>query len=271
MKMKRFCTMSLASAVVAVFCVAAFSQVTEPPPVVFGSGGGSSTDGTLYLSDTVGPPALGTSTESNTVLHAGFWYLPDRLHIGPTSAVAIAAFEAAASHNGIELHWTIASADGLEGFNVYRSVDGETGFVRLNDNRPLGPNETSYVDKEVQPRQTYWYRIGAVDRDGEFLSKVQSVTTPHRSVEIRQNYPNPFNPSTTIDYYLPRHSHVTLSIFDVNGQRVRSLVDRPVRLGHHSVVWNGVDDNGNRVSSGVYFYRLRVGNTVITKKLVVVK
>jgi len=271
MKMKRFCTMSLASAVVAVFCAAAFSQVTEPPPVVFGSGGGSSTDGTLNLSDTAGQTAPGISTQSSTVVHAGFWHVAGQLNMGPNPAVAIASFEVATADNGVELNWSVASADDLAGFNVYRSLESRDGFVRLNDNRPLGPNETSYVDKEVQPGQTYWYRIGAVDRDGEFLSKVQSVTTPHRSVELRQNYPNPFNPSTTIDYYLPRHSHVTLSIFDVNGQRVRSLVDRPVRLGHHSVVWNGVDDNGNRVSSGVYFYRLRVGNKVITKKLVVVK
>jgi len=269
--MKRFCTMSLASAVVAVFCAAAFSQVTEPPPAVFGSGGGRATDGTRYLSDTVGQPAISTSTQSNTVLHAGFWYLPDRLHIGPTSAVAIAAFEAAAGHNGIELHWTIAGADGLEGFNVYRSVEDETGFVRLTDGGLVGPAETSYLDTEIEPGRTYWYRIGAVDRDGEFLSTVRSVTSPHRNVELHQNYPNPFNPSTRISYYLPKPLPVTLTVYDVRGTRVRTLVDRPVGVGHHSLVWDGTDSGGNRVGSGVYFYRLRAGNKVITKKLVVVK
>ena len=155
--MKRFCTMSLASAVVAVFCAAAFSQVTEPPPAVFGSGGGSATDGTRYLSDTVGQPAIGTSAVSNTVLHSSFWYIPDRLHIGPTSPVAIAMFEAATASRGIELHWTIASAEGLEGFNVYRSADQKTGFVRLNDGGLVGPSETSYLDTEIEPATTYWY------------------------------------------------------------------------------------------------------------------
>jgi len=269
--MKRFCTMSLAGAVVAVFCAAAFSQVTEPPPVVFGSGGGSSTDGTLYLSDTVAQPAIGVSIESNTALRGGFWYLPDRMHIGPTSPVAIAMFEAAVTDRGVELSWTIASADGLEGFNVYRSVDEETGFVRINDDGLVGPAETSYLDTEIEPGRTYWYRIGAVDTDGEFISTVRSVTSPHRNVELHQNYPNPFNPSTRISYYLPRAQQVTLTIYDVRGTLVRTLVDQPVGVGHHSLVWDGTDSSGSRVGSGVYFYRLRAGNKVITKKLVVVK
>jgi hypothetical protein len=269
--MKRIHVVSLAGAVVAVFCTAAFSQVAEPPPVVFGSGGGSSTDGTLNLSDTVGQTAPGISTQSSTVVQAGFWYVAGQLNVGPNPAVMIAAFEVAAADNGVELNWSIASADGPSGFNVYRSVESRDQFIRLNENRPLGPAETAYVDAEVEPARTYWYRIGAVDRDGEFLSPARSVTTPHRSVELGQNYPNPFNPSTRIDYYLPRQYHVKMTIYDVNGKRVRSLVDQPARVGHHWVIWNGLDDSGNRVSSGVYFYRLRVGNNVIAKKLVVVK
>ena len=269
--MKRFCTMSLASAVVAVFCAAAFSQVPEPAPTVIGSGGGNSNDGTYHLSDTVGQPVIGISTDPANIIKAGFWYLPDGLHIGPTSPVAIATFLAAVADKGVELHWTIASADGLEGFKVYRSVDRETGFVRLNDGGLIQPAVTSYLDASIEPGRTYWYRIGAVDRDGEFLSTVQSVTTPHRDVELQQNYPNPFNPSTRIDYYLPRETLVTMSIYDVRGALVRTLVDEPVGVGHHSLVWEGKDNNGNRVGSGVYFYRLRAGKKVITKKLVVVK
>jgi hypothetical protein len=269
--MRRFCTMSLAGAVVAVFCATAFSQVTEPPPAVIGSGGGSATDGTRHLSDTVGQPAIGTSIESSTVLHGGFWYLPDRLHIGPTSSVAIAMFEAAVTDKGVELSWTVASADRLVGFNVYRSAGEATGFVRLNNEDLVGPAETSYLDTAIEPGRTYWYRIGAVDKDGEFLSMAQSVTSPHRNVELHQNYPNPFNPSTRISYYLPRALHVTLTVYDVRGTLVRTLLDQPAGVGYHSLVWDGTDSSGSRVGSGVYFYRLRAGNKVITRKLVVVK
>jgi hypothetical protein len=271
MKMKRFCTMSLAGAVVAAFCAAAFSQVSEPPPAVLGSGGGSATDGTLHLSDTVAQPAIGVSIQSNTVLRGGFWYVPDRMHIGPTSAVAIAMFEAAVADGGIELHWSIAGADGLEGFNVYRSAGDGTDFVRLNDDGLVAPAATSYLDAAIEPGTVYRYQIGAVDRDGEFRSAVRSVTSPRRNVELFQNHPNPFNPSTTIGYYLPRAMHVTLTVYDVRGARVRTLVDRPLGVGHHSTEWDGTDTGGSRVGSGVYFYRLRAGNKVITKKLVVVK
>jgi hypothetical protein len=261
----------LASVVVATCCSAVFAQVPEPAPTVMGSGGGNSNDGTYYLSDTVGQPVIGISTDPANIIKAGFWYVPDQLHIGPTSAVAIATFAAIAADKGVELRWTIASADDLLGFLVYRSTESDGGFVRLTAGDPLPANTTSYMDGDVQPGRTYRYRIGAIDRDGEFLSVIQSVNTPHREVELYQNRPNPFNPSTSIDFYLPREARVTLSIYDVSGKLIRTLVDQPTRFGHHSAVWNGMDASGNQVSSGVYFYRLQTGKRVITKKMVVVK
>jgi flagellar hook assembly protein FlgD len=69
------------------------------------------------------------------------------------------------------------------------------------------------------------------------------------------NYPNPFNPSTTISYLLAENSSVRLEIYDVAGRKVRSLVDESRSAGYHNVVWNGRDQNGSQVSSGVYLYR----------------
>jgi len=269
--MRRFLKLSLASATVALFCTAAFAQVPEPAPAITGSGGGKSTDGTLYVADTIGQSVVGLSNQAASVHRAGFWFVTDQLHIGPSSAVAIASFEAKAADRGVELVWVIASADGLEGFNVHRSTGPNSGFVRLNGDGLLPPNESSYLDGDVEPGRTYEYRVGAVDRDGEFFSAVRTVTTPHRDVELYQNRPNPFNPSTRIGFYLPRRAHVTLTVYDVRGKLVRTLVDRPSQFGRHSVVWNGTDNSGNPVSSGVFFYCLQTGNKVITKKLVVVK
>ncbi|MCK4773414.1 MAG: T9SS type A sorting domain-containing protein [Candidatus Krumholzibacteria bacterium] len=276
--MKRIHMVSLANAVVAVFCAAAFSQVPEPAPTVMGSGGGNSNDGTYYLSDTVGQPVIGISTDPANIIKAGFWYLPDGLHIGPTSPVAIATFLAAVADKGVELHWTIASADGLEGFKVYRSVDSKTGFVRLNDGGLIQPGVTSYLDASIEPGRTYWYRIGAVDRDGEFLSTVQSVTTPHRDVELQQNYPNPFNPSTTISYTLraldggainaPR---TNLTIYNMLGRKVRTLVDEVQIPGVYNVEWDGTDRSGQKVASGIYLYRLSRGDEAETRKMVLLK
>jgi hypothetical protein len=247
------------------------AQVPEPPPAVLGSGGGSSSDGTNYLSDTIGQAVIGEFTASGQRHFAGFWYLPDRLHIGPTSSVLIASFKTAIGDRGVELSWMVASSDDLRGFNVYRALDSEEGFIRLNGETLVPAGQTIFVDSDIRPNQAYRYRLGAVDSDGEFFSAVSEVTTPRRELELYQNYPNPFNPMTHIDFYLPSNERVSLTVYDVRGKRVATLIDQRQEYGHHSVTWDGTDLNGERVGSGVYFYRLEAGKRVITKKLVVVK
>lgn len=88
---------------------------------------------------------------------------------------------------------------------------------------------------------------------------------------LSQNYPNPFNPSTTIDYYLPEAAPVEITILNVLGQTIITLVNETVPAGRHSVTWDGVDDAGQRVASGVYFYRLTTPDRLETKKMVVLK
>jgi hypothetical protein len=86
-----------------------------------------------------------------------------------------------------------------------------------------------------------------------------------------QNHPNPFNPQTTIRFELPSASRVVLSIYNVGGQLVRTLVDRSYGPGRHSVVWDGTTASGNTASSGVYFYRLSAGSFTDVKKMVLLK
>lgn len=88
---------------------------------------------------------------------------------------------------------------------------------------------------------------------------------------LSQNVPNPFNPSTSITFAVPSAGMVTLSIHNVLGQEVRTLVNGRMVSGSHSVVWNGLDDSGRRVTSGVYFYRLQAGPLSATKKLMLLK
>ena len=92
--------------------------------------------------------------------------------------------------------------------------------------------------------------------------------------ELHGNYPNPFNPSTTIKYSLREDSKVTLEIFNIKGQKVKQLISNSagqVSAGQHSVVWNGTDDNGKSVSSGIYFYKLKTGNFEKTKKMILLR
>jgi hypothetical protein len=94
---------------------------------------------------------------------------------------------------------------------------------------------------------------------------------PQYRFELLQNYPNPFNPSTTIHYSIPERSHVTLDIFDVSGRRIARLVDSVKGAGGHVKNWNGCNKEGDAVSSGVYFYKLKAGKKRITKKMVLLK
>jgi len=86
-----------------------------------------------------------------------------------------------------------------------------------------------------------------------------------------QNYPNPFNPSTTIKFDLDRSEHVSLSVYNIKGQLVTTLLDSFMPSGSHSVVWNGVDENGVGVSNGIYFYRLVSGEFSVTRKMILMK
>jgi hypothetical protein len=89
--------------------------------------------------------------------------------------------------------------------------------------------------------------------------------------ELLQNYPNPFNPQTEIAYTLPEGSNVKLEIYNVLGQKVKVLVDEYQSAGTKKVVWDGKNENGERVSSGIYFYRLDAGSYVQTKKMSLLK
>jgi hypothetical protein len=88
---------------------------------------------------------------------------------------------------------------------------------------------------------------------------------------LYQNRPNPFNPATTIRFDLARDGHVELRIYNVSGRLVRTLVDRPMERKRHQVVWDGMDNTGVPVSSGIYFYRLETGDFRDTRKMVVLR
>lgn len=89
--------------------------------------------------------------------------------------------------------------------------------------------------------------------------------------ELQNNYPNPFNPSTTIRFGLPAAADARLEIYNMLGQRVKVLVNAPLRAGWHSYIWDSRNDGGKKVASGVYLYRLTTKDKVVTRKLMLLK
>ena len=87
-----------------------------------------------------------------------------------------------------------------------------------------------------------------------------------------KNHPNPFNPETTISYSISEESNVELSVYNIKGQKVRTLVNNIIERGNHSIIWKGINDSGNSVATGVYFYKLSVNNKIkAVKKCLMLK
>ena len=83
--------------------------------------------------------------------------------------------------------------------------------------------------------------------------------------------PNPINPDCQIRYALPKDAEVNLSVYNVLGQKVKTLVEEYQAAGHKTVRWDGTDDNGDKVASGIYFYRIQAGESTDTKKMILMK
>ncbi len=105
----------------------------------------------------------------------------------------------------------------------------------------------------------------------------QCAITPNGNLDITpvilnsSNYPNPFNPETTISYHIPKKGNVTVDIYNIKGQKVRSLLKEEQEVGQHSIIWKGHNDQGQKVSSGTYLYRVKSGDEEIVNKMMLVK
>ena len=90
-------------------------------------------------------------------------------------------------------------------------------------------------------------------------------------IKFMKNTPNPFNPNTTISYELSRQGRTTIDIYNAKGQKVRTLLSKMMEQGNHQVVWDGLDDNGKRAASGVFFYKISLDDEQLMKKMILLK
>jgi hypothetical protein len=184
--------------------------------------------------------------------------------------VLFSRFDARMAGNGVEVSWHLQSDEAMDSYTLYRR-EGKSERIAIA-NAPVQGVDGSYLDSSVKPGTTYHYELLIRTSDGdEYRSPVATIATAALGVTLYQNVPNPFNPVTTIRYDLPTAERVQLWIVDVSGRRVRTLVDELQTPGSRDVVWNGHDDEGSAVASGVYFSVLEAGKQRLTKKLVLLK
>ncbi|MFQ5638765.1 MAG: FlgD immunoglobulin-like domain containing protein [bacterium] len=198
--------------------------------------------------------------------------------------VELITFTASPKDNDVHLNWVTASETNNFGFEIERRRPALTlvwkniGFVEGQGTTTV-PTEYRFVNAGLQA-DSYDYRLKQIDTDGsvEFSNVITAVIGLPATFVLSQNFPNPFNPETRIQYELPavvaqNQSSVrtVLSIYNLLGQKVRTLVDEEQAPGYYSVLWNGKDDTGRQAPSGIYLYRVRSGNHVDTKKMVLVQ
>jgi hypothetical protein len=175
----------------------------------------------------------------------------------------------------VQLDWDASLDNDFQYYNIYRSenenftIEGATILSSESNN--------AFLDENVETDRTYYYKVTAIDfhgneSDASLVASIQvAIVDIPDNFELAQNYPNPFNPTTTISYALSEESDVTLMIASLTGRRIRSWNIAGQRAGWHEVLWDGKNNSGNTVSTGIYIYTLKAGNFVDTRKMVFMK
>ena len=210
-----------------------------------------------------------------------------------TFPVRLSLFTAQAGDGEVSLHWCTESEVDNVGFDIWRALPEEGQYERITSELIPGVGNTSslyiysFSDKNVVNGFTYWYKVEAVASEGTRTRHGPIAATPQAKVELLEQeiisaqpdvyalsacIPNPFNPSATIRYQVSEPGEVSLTIYDVLGQRVRVLVSGRQLAGWYQVSWDGRDEAGRLVSSGVYFYRLEAGTGFVqTRKALLLR
>jgi hypothetical protein len=150
----------------------------------------------------------------------------------------------------------------VEGWDVNDSVVIDTLTFSSGVNR-------KFVDDATNQYVPAWPGK-VVGKDVSGVAVLNRSNLP-KEFAVAQNYPNPFNPTTIVRFDVPVRTKVNLTIFNVLGQKVTTLVDEELAPKSYEVEWNGTTDGGNRAASGIYFYRLSAGDFVKTKKMMLLK
>ena len=189
--------------------------------------------------------------------------------------VGAGAMTASSGSDGVMLIWEYEPAL-VDGFHVYRRTAGEQALRLTGDALSNAEGRIEYVDVPYgfAPGTKLYYSYALVvdgmetDRGAEV--EVVFDGTPTRFV-MHRNYPNPFNPMTTVKFELPRPGHAKLTVYDLSGRVVRTLVDENLPAAVHQRQWDGSNDQGHRVASGTYYFRLISDGFTSVQKVMLVK
>ena len=183
--------------------------------------------------------------------------------------VELTAFSGIATSSNVILNWSTATEANNSGFDVERQSNNiweKIGFVP-GSGTTTNLRSYSYVDEKVSSGN-YSYRLKQIDFSGqyEYSDIIEIEVSSPTEYSLEQNYPNPFNPRTTISYSIKEKGFVTLKVFDILGNAVSVIVNEEKEAGNYKV-----DFEATTFASGIYFYSLKAGEILLTKKMVLLK
>lgn len=186
----------------------------------------------------------------------------------------------------IMLQWQTQSETNVAGYQIYRGNDDQLTEATLLDVfiNATNTSQTQYYafyDRELYAPGVYYYWLESVDFDGSnqlfgpipvhFEGIEQGIPSVPAFTAITKNYPNPFNPRTNIVFGMEKDGALILDIYNARGQKVRSLFSGNRKSGWYQMEWDGKNDNGQQLGSGVYFIRMQADGKTITHKAVLMK
>jgi len=203
--------------------------------------------------------------------------------------VLLCYFTAATQDSNIILKWQTATELNNLGFAIFRSEEREGKYIKIGFVKGAGSSEITvdyqFTDGEVEEGKAYFYYLEDINISGVknknviirvvVKTSVSASFIPKKS-RLLQNYPNPFNPETWIPYELAADSTVSIDIYNVQGQLIRHLALKEQKAGSYlmkdkATCWDGRDEPGQKVASGVYWYRLRAGQFNAIRRMVITK
>ncbi|MCD4651068.1 MAG: hypothetical protein K8S56_04690 [Candidatus Cloacimonetes bacterium] len=286
--------------------VPAGATFAEGPAGGFGLGNGIGqltleSSASREVLDTAGNPGTGEQLQQNS---PGSWETgssdtnstPGEIEPGQTLPVTMSSFTTIITSNLlVDVQWVTESESGTSGYNVHRGDDNNLSQAWCLTIGNLIPahnesqtREYSFIDTDTEIYCSYYYWIECVNINGSsgFYGPVFATVEPpdeeehnpaiYLVTELKGNHPNPFNPETEITFSLKgtegTPEQVQLSVFNIRGQKVRTLLDGKREPGEqHKIIWNGRNNQGKPVANGVYYYKLKTSSFQEVRKMLLLK
>ncbi len=194
--------------------------------------------------------------------------------------VEISVFTLNARIGAVHIQWTSESETANLGYNILRSSSKNGDYVAVNQEIIPGsgdsqhPHSYQFTDESVEPGAVYFYLLEDIDYQGHRTAhgpQSVAVLSAPETFCLEQNYPNPFNGETRIDYQLKQDGVVDLSIYNLLGQKIRTLVAQTMQAGAYSIRWDGRNEQQLPVPSGIYLYILQTDGFKQSRKMQYVK